>query len=706
IANPFATQAGARIYRTGDLVRYLTDGNIEFLGRVDQQVKVRGYRIELSEIEAALSQHPAINKSVVVLREDRMGEKRLVAYIVSLFALDELRDFLKQRLPDYMVPNSFVFLDSLPLTPNGKVDRQRLPAPEFSVILTTKEEGAPRNKVEAILAQIWTEVLRLEALSIQDNFFELGGDSILSLQVVARASQINLKLTPKMIFQYPTIAELAKVVDSVASIAAEQGIVSGELPLTPIQHWFFEQKLVAPNHWNLALILQPQQPLKSELLREAFAQLLEHHDALRLRFIQTEGGWQQFNVGCEDEVSFLSVDLTGRPEMQQAIVKISAELQTSLNLASGPLIKAVFFDTGIINTSRLLIIIHHLVVDGLSWQILLEDLENLYRQASKGETFHLPPKTSSFKCWANRLNDFMRSEEGAVILKKENNYWLTCPWDKVHCLPVDFPEGENSEKSARTISVTLNCDETTILLKQLPAIYHTQINDLLLAALTESFFHWTAKNTLLIALEGHGREDIISGIDHSRTVGWFTSIFPVLLEIPHSGIDKALKTVKEQLRCIPNRGIGYGLLRYLGPFQIRQQLASLPQPEISFNYLGQLDTAQSLLSIFIPMRESCGPPRCLDGRRRYLIDIDGSVTAGQLEFVWTYSENIHRRETIDRLVHGFIEALRAIIDHCQSPTAGGFTPSDFPQAEISQEDLDEFLTRIDFAGDELDEKEY
>jgi amino acid adenylation domain-containing protein/non-ribosomal peptide synthase protein (TIGR01720 family) len=691
-----------RVYRTGDLARYLPDGNIEFLGRIDHQVKIRGFRIELGEVESVLRQYPAIGETIIIAQEDELSNKRLVAYIVpnqSECSVSNLRNFLKEKLPEYMVPSAFVTLKALPLTPNGKVDRQALPAPDS---VKPELEGrfvAPRTPIEETITKIWAQVLGLERISIYDNFFELGGDSILSIQIVARANQAGLQLTPKQLFESPTVAGLAAVAGTPATIQAQQEPVTGAIPLTPIQHWFFEQKLCERHHWNQALLLEVRGMITPALLEQAVQHLLKHHDALRLRFTSTESGWQQVNAGLDatESVPFSFIDLSGISAAEQATVleATASELQASLNLAEGSLIRVALFDFGDNQPNRLLIVIHHLAVDGISWRILLEDLQQIYQQLSQGEAVQLPPKTFSFKQWSESLREYARSER----LQQERNYWLrTSHYSR---LPVDNPNGANMVALARTVSVSLNVEETRALLQDVPSAYQTQINDVLLTALVQTVAEWTQEHSLLLDLEGHGREAIDKDIDVSRTVGWFTTIFPVLLTlegISHPG--EALKAIKEQLRGVPNRGIGYGVLRYLSEdVQVSQQLQSLPQAEVRFNYLGQFDQVlpeSSLFKLVNPTTDTSRSPR---SNRRYLIDIHGFVLGGQLQLEWTYSEQIHQRTTIEQLAQELVETLRSLITHCQSPEAGGYTPSDFQKAKVNQKDLDRLFAQINRGSD-------
>ncbi|PHM11561.1 non-ribosomal peptide synthetase [Nostoc sp. 'Peltigera malacea cyanobiont' DB3992] len=694
IHNPFAPKG--RLYRTGDLVRYQADGNIEFLGRIDNQVKIRGFRIELSEIEAILTQHPQVRDAVAIAREDIPGVKSLAAYIIPELTQptsNELRLFLKSKLPNYMVPASFTFLEALPITPNGKIDRRTLPVPEFE---SDESTGfvSPHTHTEEILAKIWRDVLVLKQVGIHDNFFELGGDSIMSMQIIAKANQAGLKLTPKQLFQHQTIAELATVAGIINSVQSEQGLVTGAVPLTPIQKWFFEQNLPEPHHFNQSFLLEVPANLQPELLEQALQKLLSHHDALRLRFVQQDGLWQQYNSDASD-VSLGIADLSYLPPTEQlkAIEAKADEAQSTLNLTDGPLMRVVLFNLGN-SPGRLLIVIHHLAVDGISWRILLEDLSEAYKQLEVGKSIQLPAKTTSFKNWAIRLQDYARSQE----LHSQLDYWLDSMRFPIAPLPLDYAAvaQDNTVASSQIVSVYLSVEQTRALLHDVPGAYNTQINDVLLTALVQTFTRWTGFYSLLIDLEGHGREDLFEDVDLSRTVGWFTSIFPVLLQLEdRNDPGEVLKSVKEQLRRIPNRGIDYGIWRYISPDESDSDpLQILPQAEVSFNYLGQFDQTQLATLGWKYAQESSGSIHSPKGQRRHLLTVNGLVVEGRLKLEWQYSEHFHSWATVKNLANEYIEALETIITHCLSPEAGGYTPSDFPEVEFSQEALDELLAEI------------
>ncbi len=688
---------GSRLYKTGDIVRYRLDGNLEYLGRMDSQVKIRGFRIELGEIETVLNQHPHVAQAVVIAYEDIPGNKRLVAYLVGnlrQIQIDEIRQFLKQKLPPYMVPSVFVSLDKLPMTPNGKVDYRALPTPDTSDRKVELGFVVPRTPVEEKLAVIWAEVLRQPNVSIHDNFFELGGDSIISIQMISRANQAGLQLTPKQLFKFQTIAELATVIGTKSQIKANQGFVTGSVPLTPIQHWFFQQNLPDAHYFNQSAMLVIPLGAQPELLKQAVHQLLLHHDALRSRFVIETPLPQQIINPPQETVPFTIVDLSElSPQAQQTAIKTKeAELQASLNLSSGTIVRVALFKLGR-QPSQLLFVIHHLAVDGISWRILLEDLATAYQQLSRGETIKLPPKTTSFQEWANKLQEYSQSK----TLATEIDYWLSQFEGNIAFLPIDYPLGkeENTLASRNSLTLFLNEDETRALLQDVPSAYNTQINDILLTALVQSFSEWTGKNSLLIDLEGHGREDLFEDVDLSRTVGWFTTLFPVQLKLSSvNQLEETLKLVKEQLRRLPKHGIGFGSLRYLNSNPaVQNKLLNLPQTEVSFNYLGQFDQVISAPAMFGTVKE-WKSEQSRRGNRSHLMAVSGLIHSGKLEMEFAYSEKFHKKTTIERLSFGFMEVLRTLIAHSQSKEVQVFTPSDFSAARLNQQQLDKFFSKI------------
>ena len=699
IPNPFAQADDEhnRLYKTGDLVRYRADGNLEFLGRLDNQVKIGGKRIELGEIEAALARHPGVKQAAIIVWKNQAGTKQLLAYITVAQrippSLREMERFLKRSLPAYMLPKSFFILPEIPLTSNGKLDRKALPLPEETNL--TAQAVPPRTETEKQLVDIWQQVLGLEKLGIEHNFFELGGDSILSIQLVSRATQAGLHFTVKQVFQYPTIATLVPHVRTTTAVQAEQGVVTGPVPLTPIQRWFLAQPLPNHGYFNQAFLLVARQTMQPELVEQALNHLVAHHDALRMRYHQTETGWEQMGVTAGEPVPFMYIDLADTPdaEIATAINTIANEVQASFDLASGVLVRGVWFDLGQERPSRFLWVIHHLVVDGFSWRVLLADLQTAYHQLRRGKMVKLPAKTTSYKYWAERLTTYAAQSH----FDKDQQTWLDLLAQPTALLPMDKAEGRalNREGSVAEIAAALTTEETAWLLQEAPKALNTEINDLLLTALTQTITKWMQTETMLVDLESHGRLDLFDDVDLSRTVGWFTSLYPLRLSVaPTDDVGTALKKVKQQRRQIPEQGISYGAIRFL---QNTPTFTNLPQSEIRFNYMGQYDQNFSDEVSLIPAQESGGVSLDPAAPRTYLFDIAGGVLREQMHFTWLYSTAVYEADTIRQLVDDLVAHLRDIITYGQTSQAEALIPSDFPSANLDQGQLDQFLTAINAA---------
>ncbi|MGY5333657.1 non-ribosomal peptide synthetase [Pseudomonas protegens] len=693
VADPFATDGG-RLYRTGDLVRQCADGQVEYIGRVDHQVKIRGFRIELGEIETRLLDHPAVREAVVLALDTPAG-KQLAGYLVSEVAehnevqqanlREALKQQLKTQLPDYMVPTHLILLGSMPLTANGKLDRRALPLPDPE--LNRQQYVAPSNELEQTLARVWGEVLNVQQVGLNDNFFELGGDSILSIQVVSRARQLGIHFTPRDLFQHQTVQTLARVASHTQRVSAEQGQLSGEAPLTPIQHWFFDSRIPQPQHWNQALLLEPLGTLDASLLEQALLAVLEQHDALRLRFSQAGG-----QAGGQWRAEYLP--LSDAPLLWQVRVPsmdtceaLFADAQRSLDLEHGPLLRAVLVD-GPEGEQRLLLAIHHLVVDGVSWRVLLEDLQNAYRQLQAGKALNLPAKTSALRDWSSRLQAYAGSES----LREELSWWQQQLAGPAAQLPGLKATGSQQHQQAQSHSVTLDAERTRQLLQQAPAAYRTQVNDLLLTALARVLCRWSGQPSALVQLEGHGREALFDEIDLTRTVGWFTSAYPLRLtplQVEEAaGQGASIKAIKEQLRAVPHKGLGYGVLRYLADESCREALAALPLAPVTFNYLGQFDQSFGADALLRPLDESVGPAHAPEAPLPNELSIDSQVYGGELVLRWTYSSERFDAELIGELADAYLGELHSLIAHCLKDDAGGLTPSDFPLARLTQAQLD------------------
>ncbi|NIS83342.1 MAG: amino acid adenylation domain-containing protein, partial [Anaerolineales bacterium] len=672
LLSPFTREPGAYLYRTGDLARHLPDGNLEFLGRSDDQVKIHGMRIEPAEIEAALCLHPAIGHAAVLARPDDQGELRLVAYLVPTGipppSPQGLRRFLAQSLPVNMLPHTFVVVDALPRTPNGKLDRRGLPAPEEGRPQRDRTVSPSSTEPEEVLASIWRNVLKIETVSVDDNFFELGGDSISAMQVVSQAARAGLHLSPKHLFQAPTIAGLAAIADGLVSTEdpPEQGSLAGAFPLTPIQHWFFELASDNPHHWNQALMFRTPQSLNPLHMCAATEALLAHHDALRLRFVSGPKGWRQSYAELGEEVPFEVVNLANLSEHQRrvALEQRAAALQRSLNLSTGPLIRVVFFDLGAHLPGRLFIVIHHLAVDAVSWRILLEDLQTAYRQLEHGQAVHLPSKTTSFGDWAQHLADLAHTGR----LEEETMTWLTAALGARMPSPVGLSASDraanlNTEGTARRHATCLGKEDTRKLIRLAATAHGTRVEGVLLTALARAFRRWTGSSTLWVDLEGHGREDLFEGVDLSRTVGWFTSLCPVRIDVSEAENQRGSPDASEPwLPYIPRSRLGYGLLRYqdAGRF-LSAAVKAVPRPEVSFNYLGQITYPTGGDLICGPAPESVGPMRWPDAPRAYVHEVTAAIIEGELQVDWTYSFQMHEKATIELVAGFFTSELRRLI---------------------------------------------
>jgi len=614
-SDPFACSENnaARLYHTGDSACYRPDGTIMFLGRIDRQVKVRGYK------------------------ESGLRPKK-------------------------------VFV-------------------------------APRTPAEQLLAEIWSEVIGRDKISVHDSFFELGGDSIMCIQVTSRAKQRGLHITPIQIFQHQTIAALAAAVGTEEDVVVEQTAVSGPVPLTPIQMRFFERDLHNPHHWNQSVLLELPQHIPLQLLQQAVRHLVEHHDALRLRFSKEGKYWMQINVASEDNALVSLHDLSTIPayELPSMIEQITAEIQESLYITRGPLLRFAYLFLGAGKNDRLFIAIHHLAVDGVSWRILLEDLETLLSQLLQSQEVQLPRKTASYRSWAGHLLQYAQSSE----VQSELAFWKAQYRPADSQLPRDYAHQPNTMDTTEQVVVKLSEEETQLLLHDVLPFHRAQMHEVLLAALLAAVTRWSGSSSLLVGMEGHGREGSASNLDLTRTVGWFTSVFPLLLQAqPGASIGEALRTVKDQVRAIPNKGIGYGLLRYLNQDRASAALlAELPAAEIGFNYLGQFDQTIKQARLMTPVEEPCGPDVSSSAERTYLLELDASILNNQLCFYWTYSQNVHQRSTIDMLTQTFFEELKQLMLDQVSYAQRIVAPSDFPLARLTQEQLGAILLQHDCVED-------
>ncbi|MFF0522328.1 non-ribosomal peptide synthase/polyketide synthase [Actinomadura nitritigenes] len=700
VPDPFAAD-GTRMYRTGDLVRWRSDGRLEFLGRMDDQIKIRGHRIEPGEIEGVLAGHRKVRAAAVSARGTGPGGPRLVAYVVPRDPsdppeADALRELLKTRLTGPMMPASLVILETLPLTASGKIDRDALPDPSEPVT----GAGEPATGIEQLLAGIWSEVLGIAAVGVHDDFFDLGGHSLLALQVVARAAALGIRITPAQIFERPTVAGLAAAADETHHVQAEQQRLTGEVGLLPIHHWWTDLRLEHPEHFNQAAWVHVSGRLDVRLLKRAAQAVADHHDALRLR---ATGYPDDLRLTVADEDGAVVHHHRTADCHDDRLRGIAEETQRSLNLATGPIWRIALVDPATEEGSRLLLVVHHLAIDTVSWPVLIEDLARAYARIADGRPVDLGPKTSSIRQWADHLSSLR--QDGRTLA--ELPYWTRTLNGRHDRLPIDHDNGPATYAHAGTQEIRLDGDVTQALVRQAPSAYRTQINDLLLAALTRALHRWAGIRRCLVDLESHGRTHA-DPHDLSRTVGWFTTLTPVPLTLtdPSAGDSELIKGVKEQLRAVPRNGLGYGVLARLG-----SQLPGTAPPEIGFDYHGTLD-ARLLPGGSEDRAEQTGEGRQWrlaagpsgddqhpDTPLPHLLEVTAEISGGQLRLRLTYPTTRFDHETITALASLLRDALTDITDHCVEVARnepGLATPSDFPLADLSQDEVDRLVATTDF----------
>jgi non-ribosomal peptide synthase protein (TIGR01720 family) len=695
IDNPFykedtETSSYQRMYRTGDLVKWLKDGNIQFLGRIDNQVKIRSFRIELGEIENQLLSHEKIKAAIVIAKENENSDKYLCAYYVAKEQISgsQLRDFLRSILPDYMVPAYFIQLEQMPVTANGKVDRKALPEPKDQLIIEANYV-APRNRIEEKMAMVWQEVLGISQIGMDDNFFALGGDSIKAIQIAAKLKNEQLKLNVQDLFRYKNIGTLSSYVEE-DTIAVCQGEVCGEVLLAPVQRWFFQNTFAEMNHFNQSVILFKKERFDAEITERTLKKLVIHHDALRMTFNRDGEQIRQYNRDTAGTLyTFKVFNFTKDQDFVLHAEDEMNRLQRSMNLETGPLLGAALFQTH--EGDHLFIVVHHLVIDGVSWRILFQDFSDCYDAFYAGNEPQLMNKSNSYMEWTKSLNEYANSAE----LLAEIEYWQQLEQLDVPLLPKDMQANSNKMIDSSDFSIQLSKEYTRLLMNQVNLAYHTEINDILLTALGITIRDFTGAELIKIDMEGHGRENIIEGIDINRTVGWFTSTYPVAL---HMGAAQLLsvqiKDVKETVRKIKNKGIGYGILKYMTAKENLGSLRFNRQPEISFNYLGQFDE-DITNKVFTVESALKSEDMSLLYTRTHTLEFSGMVSGGCLSMTVNYNKKEFKTVTIENLMNNLKQNIIAIILHCVEKDNAEITPSDVSREEITPAEFEEITAMLD-----------
>ncbi|WP_026342151.1 non-ribosomal peptide synthetase [Paenibacillus fonticola] len=694
VSNPY--EPGKIMYKTGDCGKWLPDGNIEYIGRVDHQLKIRGYRIEPGEIEAVLLADPVVKEAVVTVFTDASQQRRLCAYVVPEIGHapqpEHIKVQLERKLPHYMIPSAIVILERMPLTSTGKLNRGALPKP---IMTELGEAVMPGNEREALLLSVWRDVLGLDSIGLQDNFFSAGGDSIKAIQVAARVRQYGYALDMKQLFQHPTISTLSRFVVKDEELI-EQGAVSGNVILTPIQRWFWSLPFAEKHHFNQSVMLYRKEHFDESVVQEVFHAIVEHHDALRMTFRQDEDG----RIGAynrEVETPYFDWELVElgefaiEQEAEAVIANKTENLQRSMNLEEGPLVKLCLFrgDAG----DHLFIAVHHLVVDGVSWRILLEDFTLAYQQRIEGKPVVLPGKTISLMQWATAM--LSEAEQGRW--NEERTYWSSLQSGGVSKLPKMRTESAalavELERESESVVMTLDAEHTASLLQQANQAYNTETNDILLTALYLAIREWCGMDKLLLQAEGHGREDVL-GLNISRTVGWFTSTYPIALhsERPED-LSYTIRFIKDSLRRIPNKGIGYGILKEMTTPDEQQNEMTL-YPEIGFNYLGQFDEEQrGGLFQFSSMPKGEEISRQMPSS--FLLDLNGMIAEGQLTFHFDYDVESYSAEHVQMLADGYQRWLLTLIDHCVNKQTTESSPSDFVYDDMSIDEFEQLAQLLD-----------
>ncbi|CAM2010577.1 non-ribosomal peptide synthetase/type I polyketide synthase [Acanthopleuribacter pedis] len=680
VPNPHGP-AGARLYRSGDLAKRRADGELVYVGRHDHQVQLRGFRLELGEIEARLVKHPAVREAVVLLRDDATRGEHLTAWWVGdAAAAEELRPMLREVLPAYMVPAYFVHMEHLPRTGNDKIDRRALPDPKPAGH-DAEAAAAQRTPAETTMAEIWASVLNLKEINIHDHFFDLGGDSIIAIQIAAKAKAAGMRLTPQQIFQHPTVAEsaaFAATQDRFAAVTEVAPRPEGAVPLGAMQQRFFAANPPVPNYHHQSLMLDVAAGVGETQIHAALNALLDHHDALRLRFIREQGAWRQ-HYAAPGEQAPLQVTDCRDGDAAACAARLAEAASQAIHLGDGPLLQAnLLLGAGADAThpNSLMVHIHHLAVDGVSWRILLEDLETLLAQQATGRSLQLPPRTASVKT----LNSAGQTWADSPAGREERVFWenqTRAASALPRCSDAETTTGNQQATYRTSLDPSL-----TDLLTQVPTRRRIAVNDLLVTAVATQIAALTGNSQVVLDLEGHGRQDLGASHDSTRTVGWFTAMYPVNLTLPEESTAQ-VQAVAEALRAVPNGGAGYGWL-----YPDRRAGA-----EVLFNYLGRIDGKAD--GRLVRPRPAPGPDSHPDNPLSHPLEIDALINDGRLEMHWRFTAEHFRAETVSDWANDCLNHLVCLIDACLSETDAAPV---MDASGLDADDLEKVFAEIDLAG--------
>lgn len=667
-AKQFVSLDGQTIYKTGDLGKFREDGSIDYLGRIDNQVKIRGFRVELSEISQTLLQIPAVMLAAVTIKKQN-GTDHLCAYVVADPSVTEkeLNVYLKRKLPDYMVPTYFSFLDQLPITANGKLDEKQLPMPNISKGNIFLE---PTTEKEEQVAFVFKEILQLEQVNLLDSFYELGGDSIKAIRIVSKAREIGYQLTVKEIMQARTIKEITQKTNVITQ-KMDQEMVTGPVPYSPVQQFFFSSYLNKPEHFNQSLILETNTSIDEILLKKALDELTSHHDMLRMRVDQSEQTIFEWEKEADFEFHSFYLDEEDI-DITQEIQTIGAPFQSMFRFDQSPLVRVLVFHSK--RTSYLWIQMHHLIVDAVSWQIFIEDLNRSYETLINGQTVQLPQKTISYKAWSEGLKELTERYE----IRKDEAYWqeINQKIENTTLFDQTIPTTQS-----HTFTFELGKEETKQLRFEANQAFFTEISDLLLTALAKALGNTFDKTSISFTLEGHGRELFESLGSVDRTIGWFTSMYPLRVTLEET-LPEMIKKVKESIRKIPNKGMSYGLLA------LYADTITTKKTDVVFNFLGELgdskeESQQFTISTIANINDSAkentiGNPlsvNCYIQNERLIMDL-------------VYVTPILTTEEILAISSRYQKELSAIIDYCTTVNEPQKTASDLGELSWEQDEFD------------------
>jgi len=675
-----------RLYKTGDLVRLNADGNVEFLGRNDQQVKIMGYRIEPDEVAEKLLLHPDIQDAAVVCGTADNGQGYLKACFVpthpDTLSPDELRRYLGDHLPAHMVPARYSQLADMPRLVSGKIDRKTLlNSPDMLADTQDNPSTPPRSRQEEILLQAFQQVFGRKDIGIEHDYFQLGGDSIRAIQILSHLFQAGMRMELKDLFDHPRICDLAPYLVHDDRVE-EEPAMTGDVPLTPIQKRFFATFSTNPNWFNHAVLLNAHDRLNENAVQDALSALSNHHDIFRLRYQQdANGNWTQYALDTPPPLCLQVIALDKKGTEKRQIERHANQAHTALNLQDGPLARVLLFKGGA--QDRLLLVLHHLIIDGVSWRILLEDLASAYETAQTNQPIVLAHKTRNLQTWGKALQDYARSN----ALQMERPYWQDLHHQEVCPFPVEIPSSHNRLCDTLSNEITLEKATTKTLLGEINNAFNTTTEEILLIALSRTLHSWRKIKKSIVMLEGHGRSPVLNQCDVSRTIGWFTSLYPVLLELtPDAGIADQIKRIKESLRATPNKGFGYGVLKYLTPDGLGDTRDFDDRCHMTFNYLGQFD-APTQTGLFDVTTDHTGTTVAPSARRTTDLDISAMVMDAEMTISLTYSKHRFLQSTMEDLLHLYVRELHMLIDFCTHQRTSELTPADLTLSGLS---LDEF----------------